>query len=100
MEKEIEKIEAVDIEHEIIQILRKQNQKLDDIEKKLNKIKLEKISTTKPPHIPDAYCVKCKTKRAINNPQETTLKNGRTAIKGTCSICNCKVFRIGKIKIN
>ena len=95
LEKEIEKLEAVDIEHEIIQTLRKQNKKLDDIEKKLHGSTIEKITQS---NVPEAYCVKCKTKRKIKNPKETTMKNGRAAIKGFCSICNCKVFRIGKIK--
>ncbi|WP_221624836.1 DUF5679 domain-containing protein [Candidatus Nitrosopumilus sp. SW] len=47
---------------------------------------------------PEAYCVKCKTKRKIKNPEETIMKNGRPAIRGICSTCNCKVFRIGKMK--
>ena len=97
LEKEIEKLEAVDIEHEIIQTLRKQNKKLDDIENKLH--------TTEPTEnktaaliSQEAYCVKCKTKRIIKNPEETKMKNGRSAIKGFCSVCDCKVFRIGKMK--
>ena len=98
LEKEIGKIEAIDIEHEIIQTLRKQNQKLDDIENKLYKVDLEKPIESISPII--AYCVKCKRKQSINQPQETTMKNGRSAIKGKCSVCNCNVFRIGKIKIN
>ena len=100
LEKEIEKVEAADIEHEIIQKLQKQNQKLDEIEKKIhntNSSKNEKTSFTITPH---AYCVKCKTKRVIKNPEETIMKNGRHAIKGICSTCNCNVFRIGKLKIN
>ena len=36
LEKEIRKLEAMDVEHEIIQTLRKQNKKLDDIENKLH----------------------------------------------------------------
>jgi len=98
LEKEIGKIEAIDIEHEIIQTLRKQNQKLDDIENKLYKVDSEKSIESISPII--AYCVKCKRKQSINQPQETTMKNGRSAIKGKCSVCNCNVFRIGKIKIN
>ena len=94
LEKEIEKLEAADIEHEIIQTLQKQNKKLDDIEKKL-KLSTEK---TPKPSSPEAYCVKCRAKRKIKNPEETIMKNGRPAIKGTCSTCNCKVFRIGKMK--
>lgn len=44
----------------------------------------------------DAYCVKCRAKREIKNPQKTTLKNGRPAIQGICPVCGTKVFRIGK----
>jgi len=43
-----------------------------------------------------AYCVKCRTKREIKDPQEVSLKNGRPAVKGTCPECGTKVFRIGK----
>ena len=43
-----------------------------------------------------AYCVKCRTKREIKDPEEVTLKNGRPAVKGTCPECGTKVFRIGK----
>ncbi|MBA4458944.1 MAG: hypothetical protein H2A90_04225, partial [Nitrosopumilaceae archaeon] len=96
LEKEIEKLEAADLEHEIIQTLQKQNKKLDDIEKKLGQPST-KISTETSSTI-EAYCVKCKTKRKIKNPQETIMKNGRPAVKGECSTCNCKVFRIGKMK--
>ena len=95
LEKEIEKLEAADIEHEIIQTLQKQNKKLDDIEKKLGNSSPE--TPTESSSI-EAYCVKCKTKRKIKNPEETIMKNGRPAVKGTCSTCNCKVFRIGKMK--
>jgi len=43
-----------------------------------------------------AYCFKCRMKREIKNPQSVTLKNGRPAVRGTCSVCGTKVFRIGK----
>jgi len=42
------------------------------------------------------YCMKCKTKREIKDPQVTELKNGRPAVKGTCPKCGTKMFRIGK----
>jgi len=97
LEKEIAKLEAIDIEHEIIQTLQKQNKKLDDIENKLHTSEI--IENKKPGPIPqEAYCVKCKTKRIIKNPEEILMKNGRSAIMGFCSVCNCKVFRIGKMK--
>ncbi len=41
-----------------------------------------------------AYCVKCKTKVEVKDPKEVTMKNGRTAINGTCSKCGTKVFKI------
>ncbi len=95
LEKEIEKLEAVDVE--IIQTLRKQNKKLDNIENKLrtSDVVENKIHNSVSQ---EAYCVKCKTKRIIKNPKETIMKNGRSAIKGFCSVCNYKVFRIGKMK--
>ena len=43
-----------------------------------------------------AYWVKCIEKREIKDPQETQLKNGRPAVKGTCPECGTNVFRIGK----
>ncbi|MCJ7769371.1 MAG: DUF5679 domain-containing protein [Dehalococcoidales bacterium] len=43
-----------------------------------------------------AYCVKCRTKREIKNPQRVTLKNGQPATQGVCPVCGTKVFRIGK----
>ena len=43
-----------------------------------------------------AYCVRCRTKREIKNPEEVTLKNARPAMKGTCPECGTNVFRIGK----
>ena len=43
-----------------------------------------------------AYCVKCRASKDINNPSQITLKNGRPATQGTCPTCGTKVFRIGK----
>lgn len=43
----------------------------------------------------EAYCVKCKAKTEIKDPQKVTLKNGKPATKGTCPKCGTKVFRIG-----
>jgi DNA-directed RNA polymerase subunit RPC12/RpoP len=45
--------------------------------------------------MPTAYCVKCKKKTEIKNPQKVTLKNGKPATKGLCPTCGTKVFRIG-----
>lgn len=42
------------------------------------------------------YCVKCRTKREIQNSKRITMKNGRPASQGTCPVCRTKMFRIGK----
>jgi hypothetical protein len=41
------------------------------------------------------YCVKCRTKREMQNPQKIIMKNGRPATQGTCPVCGTKMFRIG-----
>ena len=43
----------------------------------------------------EAYCVKCKAKVEIKEPQKITMKNGKPATQGTCPACGTKVFRIG-----
>ncbi|MEM4312037.1 MAG: DUF5679 domain-containing protein [Nitrososphaerales archaeon] len=44
----------------------------------------------------EAFCVKCKAKREIKNPQTVTLKNKRQALKGTCPVCGKTIYRMGK----
>lgn len=41
------------------------------------------------------YCLKCREKREIQDPQEVTLKNGRPAIQGLCTVCGTKITVIG-----
>ncbi len=43
----------------------------------------------------EGYCMKCKQKRPITDPQPMTMKNGRAATQGTCSTCGTKIFVIG-----
>jgi hypothetical protein len=43
-----------------------------------------------------AYCLKCRAKREMRNPQQVTLKNGRPATKGSCPVCGTPMYRIGK----
>ena len=43
----------------------------------------------------EAYCVKCKHKRIMDNPRKITMKNGRPARKGKCPKCGTGMFRIG-----
>jgi RNase P subunit RPR2 len=45
--------------------------------------------------ITQAYCVKCKKKREMKGEKQITMKNGRNAISGTCSVCGTKMFKIG-----
>lgn len=40
------------------------------------------------------YCVKCKAKKSITEAKETTMKNGRKAMKGKCLDCGTGMFRI------
>ena len=42
----------------------------------------------------EGYCVKCKEKREIKDPEEVVMKNKRRAMKGTCPVCGTKMFRI------
>jgi Zn finger protein HypA/HybF involved in hydrogenase expression len=43
-----------------------------------------------------AYCVKCRKKREMNNPRAIKMKNGKPATQGVCPSCGTKMFRIGK----
>jgi hypothetical protein len=43
-----------------------------------------------------AYCLKCRTKREMKNVRSITMKNGRVATQGVCSVCGTKMYRIGK----
>jgi transcription initiation factor IIE alpha subunit len=38
-----------------------------------------------------AYCVKCKTKRTMQDPQVLTNEKGRRMAKGTCPVCGTKM---------
>jgi len=46
------------------------------------------------------YCVRCKKKVTIENPQEVSLKNGRTGIKGNCPYCKGNVYVFTKSTAN
>ena len=35
----------------------------------------------------DVYCVKCKKKTEQKDSQQVTMRNGKPAMKGTCSVC-------------
>lgn len=42
----------------------------------------------------EAYCMRCKTKREMTNPETVITKNKRNAAKGKCSICGTNMFKI------
>jgi hypothetical protein len=46
----------------------------------------------------EAYCVKCKAKKEMQNPTAITMKNGKPATTGTCGTCGTKMFKIGAAK--
>ena len=45
----------------------------------------------------EGYCVKCKAKREIKDLQAVFTSTGTPAVKGVCSVCGTKMFRMGRI---
>jgi DNA topoisomerase I len=43
----------------------------------------------------EAYCVKCRTKREIPDPQPVFTNNGTPASRGTCPVCGTTLYRMG-----
>lgn len=43
-----------------------------------------------------AYCMRCRARQVMLNPQRVLLKNKRPAIKGTCPNCGGSIFRFIK----
>lgn len=42
----------------------------------------------------EAYCVRCKAKREMENPEDNKMKNGMMAKKGKCPKCGTGMYRI------
>ncbi len=42
----------------------------------------------------EGYCVKCKEKQQMKDVEVVTMKNGRKAAKGKCSVCSCGMYKI------
>jgi DNA topoisomerase-1 len=42
-----------------------------------------------------AYCVKCKTKRDIQNPQAVYTERGAPGTRGSCAVCGTTLFKMG-----
>jgi len=43
-----------------------------------------------------AYCVKCREKREITQPQAVFTENGTPATRGVCPVCGTTLFRMGR----
>lgn len=43
----------------------------------------------------EAYCVRCREKRPLKDPQPIFTAAGRPATKGTCPVCGTTLFRMG-----
>ncbi|PJF28876.1 MAG: hypothetical protein CUN52_11220, partial [Phototrophicales bacterium] len=41
------------------------------------------------------YCVKCREKREIIEPEAIFTKNGAPALRGKCAVCGTTLFRMG-----
>jgi len=42
----------------------------------------------------EAYCLRCKKKQIMKNPKKDKFANGTNVLKGTCSVCGMKLFKI------
>lgn len=40
------------------------------------------------------HCMKCKEKREMKDSEQVEMKNGRQAMKGICTACGTKMFKI------
>ena len=45
----------------------------------------------------EGHCMKCKEAREMKDANQVNMANGRDPIKGTCSKCGTKMFKIGKM---
>ncbi len=45
----------------------------------------------------EAYCMKCRTKREIQDPQPSFNAAGAPVTRGTCGVCGTALYRIGKM---
>ena len=41
-----------------------------------------------------AYCVKCRKKQTMAQPQTVTMKNGKPATRGACPVCGTTMFSL------
>ena len=53
-------------------------------------------SVTSPAPALEAFCFKCRTKRAIQNPQAEFNGRGQPMTRGVCPVCGTSLFRMGE----
>ena len=41
-----------------------------------------------------AYCMKCKKQQTVKDGETVTMKNGRKALKGKCTVCGTSVYKM------
>ena len=72
-------------------------EELEAWEKALSKLKeAPKVEAeSKEPKV-EAYCMKCRAKREMKDPEPIIMKNGRAATQGVCPVCGTKMFKIVK----
>lgn len=47
-----------------------------------------------PPEPLTAYCVRCRTKRLVRDPELAGTQNGQAGYRGTCDVCGARVFAL------
>ncbi|MGI8549169.1 MAG: DUF5679 domain-containing protein [Dehalococcoidia bacterium] len=45
----------------------------------------------------EAYCLKCRTKREMQDAKAVTMKNGKPAMQGKCPVCGTSMYKIGGV---
>lgn len=86
-------------------IVRPRTREAEEITVARNKIGMEesmpkettKSQSTAPAQEVIAYCMHCRAKKTIKDVKIVTMKNGKQAQKGSCSVCNGPVFKIGGV---
>ncbi len=47
-----------------------------------------------------AYCMKCKVKQEIQEPEAVFTAKSQPATRGTCPVCGTKMFRMGRTSLH
>lgn len=55
---------------------------------------LETVAEEELPEPLTAYCVRCRAKRSVRDPEPAGTQNGQTGYRGTCEVCGARVFAL------